>query len=1490
MHFLSASLVLLAMAARFGLAEPVPLPLPLPAEDETAHNLTARSDGWAYFCDDANCKTNCQKRGYSLSNPGCFEVPKGRHSMFAHLSHNGYQYSLIHSPSAKCPCESKKACRILESFINPSITGSPGTEIPRKVLQNAKGLVIFTATRAGFLGSVRFGSGVMIARLDNGSWSAPSAIATAGVGFGGLFGVELTDLVFILNDARAVRTFSQMGSLTIGGNVSVATGPVGRSAEFSTGASLKGCASMFTYCKTKGLLGGATVEAGMILERRAANRKLYNCNITADKILQGGIRPPPEVQPLMDVLYSDVFYTDPQNKPPRDPHMPLYGAIKAPGASSYQSSEPQDRGLSPQSPRSDQQLQSPAASELHAVSSRQVAELPTESPALSPSELPTEAPRNHERDEDLLKASVPGLFPHLTDIGKGQDDSSIYFTYTAPSEKYGFDIEVTVIDIEEYPRSHTYFACVVGDAAPYAVLEAILNRQPSYNGREVSDFLVFISQCIEHVILVSEMGDDHAPPGSPILTDEDDSEDGVYETDSEGDEIFTATLERKSVRKALRLELRAAKAAGFKVGCLGDVEGAVIVSIACRVSKLGISPEALHAWNVLASEYLVLLIRYPEGYMGFEKMMYSSAGGLGRVQFHVGLCEFYKPSLQVAQEAFLGHEINQDSNSQQRKENVGSLLKSFVAGKSMKDLLNSRLVDMIRFRLEYGYTWTGVEEYIDDRQDKNQTLSKKSYFAADGWDSSATGLLCSDQCSGKPKASEISLILIAMQYTLRRFVKCPEFCLTCYSRIDAGFEAIKPFVCSKELCMFQYIHFDMGPSIEWEILAQPYVVDLLISFCYLRAATGKLSDFPTGLGLKVPKERPTHYRLAASPNGILDLTHRRLTTDNKICVKPGDCLALDQHDKSTRTMHRSHCCVISVDDTGFTISEPVDENTHTEKAGLKLSTKVRYEPYDCDLDSLDKKRKLEAIRALINTIPDVNSMKSFICSRGGSERPLSDWKEAISPPALYVLKWIVASNLSCIMLDEDPEHQVSGVDNYLQFRLAQGSPDKEKRFVRAVKDNTDAWNLSHPTLFAWHGSPVENWHSILREGLRFDKILHGRTYGNGVYMAQNFETSHSYCTHTVAVPTVHKDNTVESWCNSALGIQMAVSLNEVVNSPKAFMHCSNFCYVVSQLDWIQTRYLFVRVSTSPWNETTRQRPTVTCIQDPLYTAIGPTGEAICVPISVTSTRRDTSASSKKSLFKKLDKRQKRKRQAIIDDGHDSVATLDEDRSLLASDSEDEAAKRKKMLEDSLTKTDFRPGTLKESSLSLMAAPKYATSTANRALQQRLQATLKSQDHEPLHLRGWYIDPTLIDNVYQWIAELHTFDPSLPLAKDMKAQRVTSIVLEIRFPPQFPISPPFVRVIRPRFVMWSAGGGGHVTAGGAMCLELLTGSGWLAGSSIESILIQVRMALTNLDPVPARLDMRLANVDYTVQEAVTAYKRVCLAHGWKIPDDLDKVQW
>lgn len=80
--------------------------------------------------------------------------------------------------------------------------------IPREVLENAKGLAIFTIFKAGFLFSARAGTGLVIAKLDDGTWSAPSAIGTAGLGVGGQAGAEVTDFLIVLNS----RSVSMPGS------------------------------------------------------------------------------------------------------------------------------------------------------------------------------------------------------------------------------------------------------------------------------------------------------------------------------------------------------------------------------------------------------------------------------------------------------------------------------------------------------------------------------------------------------------------------------------------------------------------------------------------------------------------------------------------------------------------------------------------------------------------------------------------------------------------------------------------------------------------------------------------------------------------------------------------------------------------------------------------------------------------------------------------------------------------------------------------------------------------------------------------------------------------------------------------------------------------------------------------------------------------------------------------------------------------------------
>ncbi|KAJ5081660.1 hypothetical protein NUU61_009924 [Penicillium alfredii] len=214
----------------------------------------------------------------------------------------------IHNPlPASMSSECKKAGKILTSFIDPRQAFGPDKVIPPEILAGAKGLAVLTVLKAGFLGSGRFGSGIVVARLADGTWSAPSAIATAGAGIGGQIGFELTDFVFILNDAAAVRTFSQVGTLTLGGNVSIAAGPVGRNAEAAGAASTRGVAAVFAYSKTKGLFAGVSLEGSMLVERKDANEKLYHSRVTANQLLTGSIRPPPAADALMRVLNSRAF-------------------------------------------------------------------------------------------------------------------------------------------------------------------------------------------------------------------------------------------------------------------------------------------------------------------------------------------------------------------------------------------------------------------------------------------------------------------------------------------------------------------------------------------------------------------------------------------------------------------------------------------------------------------------------------------------------------------------------------------------------------------------------------------------------------------------------------------------------------------------------------------------------------------------------------------------------------------------------------------------------------------------------------------------------------------------------------------------------------------------------------------------------------------------------------------------------------------------------
>jgi lipid-binding SYLF domain-containing protein len=186
-----------------------------------------------------------------------------------------------------------KCAKIMEKFKKPE-QGRIEEYIPNDIIAQARGIAIMTVVKAGFIWSGRVGTGLVVARLPNGEWSAPSAIGTAGMGIGGQIGGEITDFVIVLNTDDAVKAFSMGGNVTLGGsdvlipgNLSIAAGPVGRSAEAA--GTIGKLAPIYSYSKTKGLFAGISLEGSVILERKEANEQFYHSKANARMILSGGM-------------------------------------------------------------------------------------------------------------------------------------------------------------------------------------------------------------------------------------------------------------------------------------------------------------------------------------------------------------------------------------------------------------------------------------------------------------------------------------------------------------------------------------------------------------------------------------------------------------------------------------------------------------------------------------------------------------------------------------------------------------------------------------------------------------------------------------------------------------------------------------------------------------------------------------------------------------------------------------------------------------------------------------------------------------------------------------------------------------------------------------------------------------------------------------------------------------------------------------------------
>ncbi|RZC89925.1 hypothetical protein C5167_028991 [Papaver somniferum] len=203
-----------------------------------------------------------------------------------------------------------KSCNTLKSYCQAARL-KPERSMPSAVLRGAKGLAILTVAKAGMLLTYKIGTGLVVARRVDGSWSAPSAIASVGLGWGVQAGGELTDFIIVLHDHKAVNAFCSRMHFALGAGCSAAAGPVGRVLEADLRAGDRGSGMCYTYSCSKGAFLGVSLEGNIITTRMDTNLEFYgDPYLTTTDILHGTVERPRAAEPLysaLDNLFSKLW-------------------------------------------------------------------------------------------------------------------------------------------------------------------------------------------------------------------------------------------------------------------------------------------------------------------------------------------------------------------------------------------------------------------------------------------------------------------------------------------------------------------------------------------------------------------------------------------------------------------------------------------------------------------------------------------------------------------------------------------------------------------------------------------------------------------------------------------------------------------------------------------------------------------------------------------------------------------------------------------------------------------------------------------------------------------------------------------------------------------------------------------------------------------------------------------------------------------------------
>jgi lipid-binding SYLF domain-containing protein len=177
-------------------------------------------------------------------------------------------------------------------------------DIPADVLDKAECVVVLPSVIKFALGvGGSYGRGVMTCRGGKnfkGPWGAPTMMALEGGSFGLQLGGQATDFVLLLMSPRSAQNILA-SKVKLGGDVSAAAGPVGRTASAETDVTMR--AEILSYSRARGLFAGISLSGSTLRADNDANKNLYGKEVSAqDIVFNGAVAPPASSQLLLDTL------------------------------------------------------------------------------------------------------------------------------------------------------------------------------------------------------------------------------------------------------------------------------------------------------------------------------------------------------------------------------------------------------------------------------------------------------------------------------------------------------------------------------------------------------------------------------------------------------------------------------------------------------------------------------------------------------------------------------------------------------------------------------------------------------------------------------------------------------------------------------------------------------------------------------------------------------------------------------------------------------------------------------------------------------------------------------------------------------------------------------------------------------------------------------------------------------------------------------------